>query len=156
MRVGAFGLAALFAFCVTSSAASALATRGQCKAPQNVRHGIERLEHQLAAAVVARDYRTIQKIEAPDYVYTDSDSVVTRRDDFIKEYRAGTSTVKVFDFKDMVVEVVRDTAVVRGIIYVERNTDGRRIARSSRYTRVYMRQPNCSWRAIVGHSSLLK
>lgn len=123
---------------------------------KNIPGTIRSLERQLAKAVVAHDYRTIMRIEAPNYVYTDSDAVVTKRDDFIREYRTGSSTVKVFDFKDMSVDVVGDTAVVRGIIYVERETDGRRIARSSRYTRVYVREPNCVWQAVVGHSSILK
>lgn len=158
MRVSAFGLTGLIAsvFAGPWSPAGARTIQQQCQPSGDVMRVIERLERQLAAAVVARDYQSIQRIEAPDYVYTDSDSVVTNRDDFIKEYRAGSSTVKVFDFKDMVVHVVRDTAVVRGIIYVERKTNGRQIARSSRYTRVYVRQPDCVWQAIVGHSSLLK
>lgn len=77
-----------------------------------------------------------------------------RQHDFIKEYRVGTSTVKVFDFKNMVIDVGRDRAVVRGIMYVERETAGRQIERSSRYTRVSLRQPNYAWQAIVGHSSV--
>ena len=121
----------------------------------NVVAEIKRLENELARAVIARDYAALQRIESDTYVYTDSDAVVTTRDDFIREYKAGTSKVSVLRFDDMTVDVYGDAAVVRGLLTVERETNGVRIARTSRYTRVYIRFHN-GWQAVVGHSSTLK
>ena len=116
---------------------------------------IKRLENELAIAVVAQDYRTLERIEAETYVYTDSDAVVTTRNEFIREYKAGTSKVSVLRFDDMTVDVYSDAAVVRGLLTSERETNGVKFSRTSRYTRVYLRFSD-GWRAVVGHSSVLK
>jgi ketosteroid isomerase-like protein len=116
---------------------------------------IKRLENELARAVVARDYTALPRLEADSYVYTDSDAVVTTRDEFIREYKAGTSRVTFLQFDDMTVDTYRDAAVVRGILTVEREINGVKISRKSRYTRFYIRFPD-GWRAVAGHSSTLK
>jgi hypothetical protein len=116
---------------------------------------IKRLENELARAVVARDYVALERIEADTYVYTDSDAVVTTRDEFIREYKAGTSHVTSLRFNDMTVDTYGDAAVVRGILTVERETNGVKISRVSRYTRFYIRFP-AGWQAVAGHSSTLK
>ncbi len=116
---------------------------------------IKRLENELARAVVGRDYTALKRIEADTYIYTDSDAVVTTRDEFIREYKAGTSKVRVLRFDDMTVDVYGDAAVVRGLLTSERETNGVKISRTSRYTRFYIRYPN-GWRAVAGHSSTLR
>lgn len=116
---------------------------------------IKRLENELARVVVARDYAALQRIENVTYVYTDSDAVVTTRDEFIHEYKAGTSQVTSLRFDDMTVDTYDNAAIVRGIVTVERETNGVKISRVSRYTRFYIRFP-AGWQAVAGHSSILK
>jgi ketosteroid isomerase-like protein len=116
---------------------------------------IKRMENELARAVVARDYTALLKLEVATYVYTDSDAVVTTRDEFIRQYKEGTSQVTSLRFDDMKVDIYGDAAVVRGVLTVERETNGVKIARVSRYTRFYIRLP-VGWRAVAGHSSVLK
>jgi hypothetical protein len=122
---------------------------------EDVASEIRRLENELARAVVARDYTALQRIEADTYVYTDSDAVVTTRDEFIHDYKVGTSKVSALRFDDMTVDSYSDAAVVRGLLTVERETNGVKISRLSRYTRLYIRFPD-GWRAVAGHSSSLK
>ena len=112
---------------------------------------IQRLEQELARAIVAIDVDTIRRIEAPTYVYTGSDGQVGRREDFIRGYRAG-NTVQLLTFEDMVVDTYGDAAVVRGVQKVERVADGVTIRRVSLYTRFYVRFPQ-GWQAVAGHSS---
>ena len=114
---------------------------------------IQRLEQELARAVVAIDVQAIRRIEAESYVYTDSDANVARREDFIRGYRAG-SPVRSLSFDDVVVETYGDAAVVRGLLTVERVTDGVAIRRVSRYTRFYVRFPR-GWQAVAGHASAM-
>ena len=57
-------------------------------------------------------------------------------------------------FDEITVHIYGDTAVVRGILTVDRSDNGVHLSRSSRYTRVYVRFPE-GWRAVVGHSSQL-
>ena len=80
---------------------------------------IQRLEQELARAVVAIDIPAIRRIEAEGYVYTDSDAKVGRREDFIRGYQAG-SPVRSLSCDDVVVETYGDAAVVRGLLTVER------------------------------------
>jgi ketosteroid isomerase-like protein len=114
---------------------------------------IQRLEQELARAVVAVDVQAIRRIEAEGYVYTDSDANVGRREDFIRGYQAG-SKVRSRAFDDVVVETYGDAAVVRGLLTVERMADGVAIRRVSRYTRFYVRFPR-GWQAVAGHASAL-
>ena len=116
---------------------------------------IKRMENELARAVVARDYGALLKLEADTYVYTDSDAVVSTRDEFIREYKAGMSNVTFLRFDEMKVDIYGDAAVVTGLLTVERETNGVKISRVSRYTRFYVRFP-VGWRAVAGHSSTLK
>ena len=115
---------------------------------------IQRLEQELARAVVAVDVPAVRRIEAEGYVYTDSDAKVGRREDFIRGYQAG-NTVGSLSFDDVFVETYGDAAVVRGLLTVERVTDGVAIRRVSRYTRFYVRFPG-GWQAVAGHASVMK
>jgi ketosteroid isomerase-like protein len=114
---------------------------------------IQRLEQELARAVVAIDVQAIRRIEAEGYVYTDSDGKVGRREDFIRGYQTG-STVRSLSFDDVVVETYVDAAVVRGLLTVERMTDGVAIRRVSRYSRFYVHFPR-GWQAVAGHASAM-
>ena len=125
-------------------------------APEPTAHAaaeVQRLEQELARAVVAIDVRAIRQIEAEGYVYTDSDAKVGRREDFIRGYQSG-STVRSLSFDDVVVDIYGDAAVVRGLLTVERVSDGVAIRRVSRYTRFYVRFPR-GWQAVAGHASAM-
>src|SRR6185437_8171184 len=69
-------------------------------------------------------------------------------------YRSGKSQIPMLRFDEITVHIYGDTAVVRGILTVDRSDNGVHLSRSSRYTRVYVRFPE-GWRAVVGHSSQL-
>ena len=112
---------------------------------------IRRLEHELARAVVENDVDARRRIEAESYVYTDSDGKTSRREDFIRASRSGT-TVPSLTFDDLIVDVYGDAAVVRGVQTVERVADGVSIRRVARYTRFYVRFPE-GWRAVAAHAS---
>jgi hypothetical protein len=114
---------------------------------------IQRLEQELARAIVAIDVEAIRRIEAPTYVYTGSDGQVGLREDFIDGYQAG-NTVRSISFGDVIVEIYGDAAVVRGVQRVERVAEGVTIRRLSRYTRFYVRFPQ-GWQAVAGHSSAI-
>ena len=114
---------------------------------------IQRLEQELARAVVAIDVPAIRRIEAEGYVYTDSEARVARREDFIRAYQAG-SPVRSLSFDDVAVDVYGDAAVVRGLLTVDRVTDGVSVRRVSRYTRFYVRFPR-GWQAVAGHASAM-
>ena len=116
---------------------------------------IKSLESELARAVVSRDYATLTRIEADSYVYTDADANVNTRDQFIAAYRSGKSQIPMLRFDEINVQIYADTAVVRGILSVDRSDNGIHLSRRSRYTRVYVRFPE-GWRAVVGHSSELR
>jgi ketosteroid isomerase-like protein len=115
---------------------------------------IVRLEQELARAVVRRDVAALRRIEAEGYVYTDSDAKVSTREDFLASYASGASHVTRLSFRDFVVDVYESTAVVRGVLEVERRDGGVKTSRRARYTRVYVRFPE-GWRAVAGHSSAL-
>ena len=114
---------------------------------------IQRLEHELARAVVAADVDAIRRIEASSYVYTGSDGQVGGREDFIRGYRAG-SPVRSLAFDDLIVDTYGDAAVVRGLQTVERVAEGVPIRRVSRYTRFYVRFRG-GWQAVAGQATAI-
>ena len=115
---------------------------------------IKRQEAELARAVVTRDYEMLRRIEADTYVYTDADAHVNTRDEFIEAYRSGKSRISVLRFSHVTVQLYADAAVVRGILTVEREDNGRHLSRRSRYTRLYIRFTD-GWKAVAGHSSAI-
>jgi ketosteroid isomerase-like protein/quercetin dioxygenase-like cupin family protein len=125
------------------------------RTPADISTEIKTLETELARAVVGRDYAALKRIEADNYVYTDSDARVNTRDEFIEAYHSGKSTIPMLRFHDMVVDVYGSVAVVRGMLTVERTDNGVPLSRTARYTRTYVRFPE-GWRAVAGHSSQLK
>jgi len=145
---------AAFAAVFLAALATAAVRVGAPGATEDAAAEIQRLEQELARAVVAIDVPAIRRIEAEGYVYTDSDAKVGRREDFIRGYQAG-NTVRSLSFDDLVVETYGDAAVVRGLLTVERVTDGVAIRRVSRYTRFYVRFPR-GWQAVAGHASVIK
>jgi len=148
---------AVILFVCTAVLAAAQSTAQQPASPAEpgIVEQITALENELARAVVSRDYVSLRRIEADSYVYTDSDAHVNTRDEFIAAYQSGKSKIPMLRFDEMTVQVYGDTAVVRGILTVDRSDNGIHLARSSRYTRVYVRLPE-GWRAVVGHSSQLQ
>src|SRR5262245_55349501 len=93
-------------------------------ASTDVANKIIALENELARAVVANDYKTLKRIEADSYVYTDSDAKVTTRDEFIKDYVSGKSRVSALRFDEMIVTTYGDSAVVRGVLTASRVDNG--------------------------------
>ena len=113
---------------------------------------IKAMENELARAVVARDYEALKRLEADSYVYTDSDAIVSTREDFIKDYQTGKSNISALRFDEMIVTTYGDAAVVRGVLTVSRVDNGVDRSRMARYTRFYVKFPE-GWRAVAGHSS---
>src|SRR5262245_23166758 len=85
---------------------------------------IKDMENELARAIVANDYKTLTRIEADTYVYTDSDAKVSTRDEFIKDYESGKSRVTALRFDEMIVTIYGDAAVVRGVLTASRVDNG--------------------------------
>jgi ketosteroid isomerase-like protein len=113
---------------------------------------IKAMENELARAVVARDYEALKRLEADSYVYTDSDAIVSTREDFITDYQTGRSNISALRFDEMIVTTYGDAAVVRGVLTVSRVDNGVDRSRMARYTRFYVKFPE-GWRAVAGHSS---
>lgn len=150
-------LHAVFLFLWTAAFAAGQSTVQQPAAGANADavKQIKALENELAHAVVSRDYESLRHIEADSYVYTDADANVNTRDEFIAAYRSGKSQIPMLRFDEITVQIFEDTAVVRGILTVDRSDNGIHLSRKSRYTRVYVRFPQ-GWRAVAGHSSEIR
>jgi ketosteroid isomerase-like protein len=118
----------------------------------DVANKIKEMENELARAVVSNDIKTLRRIQADTYVYTDSDARVSTRDEFIRDYESGANRVTALRFDEMIVTTYGDAAVVRGVLTVSRVDNGVDRSRRSRYTRFYVKFPD-GWRAVAGHSS---
>jgi ketosteroid isomerase-like protein len=116
---------------------------------------IERLEGELAEAIVKRDVQAVERIEVETYVHTDAEANVSTRDDFVRSYREKSTDIKSIRFDDLRVQVYDNAAVVRGIATVGIVRDSAPVTRKARYTRFYVRFKD-GWRAVAGHSSPMK
>jgi ketosteroid isomerase-like protein len=146
-------VAALAVFCILAFQAKVQAEAA--KPPGGASAEIQKLEHELEIAIVKQDAGTIRRIEAEGYVHTDSDGVVSRREDFLRAYQAGTSPIVSLKFEDLAVDVYGNAAVVRGVLTLDLVINGQSQHRVSRYTRFYVRSEQ-GWQAVAGHSSPLK
>ena len=106
------------------------------------------VERRWLKAITAGDTATIKAILAPQYRHITSKGVLIDRDQEI----AGTKALPVvFNLSDELIDIVGDTALIRGINTITK--DGKTIDRQ-RFTDVFIKT-NGVWKAVAAHETQL-
>jgi len=143
MRV-LIGVAALFSL-------SAVGAQTSADASENERT-LTGLENECARAIIGRDTATLQRLLAPELVYTE-DTTVMNRQELIHSIMADRVTSG--RNEDMKVHAYGNTAVVTGIMHLKGNGKEGAFDRRYRFTDTWLRR-NGQWQIIAAQDYLIR
>jgi hypothetical protein len=112
-----------------------------------VQEEIKGLERQRALALVHDDVTTLEALLAPEFIEVSAAGWLRTKADNIQGHKKGETHWSVFNLHDLTVEIVGETAVVRGSVTRKGTSGGRDLSGSSRYTRYYLRREG-KWQAV--------
>ncbi len=110
-----------------------------------------RLQSDLVDAYIHRDFSTIDRILADDYVFTNEDGMVELKSQVVADFsRGGERTITSYVIGDQKVRVYGEAAVMT-YSYTSRETyNGQEVGGTFRITRVFARFDG-HWRMVAGH-----
>ena len=110
-----------------------------------------RLQSELVDAYIHRDFSTLDRILADDYVFTNDDGMVELKPQVVADFsRGGERTITSYKISDQIVRVYGDAAVMT-YGYTSRETyNAHEVGGAFRITRVFARFDG-HWRMVAGH-----
>ena len=141
------------------SAALPVLTQSKQKAngPGRVEAELMQLERDIGKANVERDKAFFQRVEAEEFIFTDSAGGITTKAEDVASLDTPPGEFKLvsYDVDEMKVRVYGKTAVVTGrTITVSRGKD-RDITGKTRFTDVFVKRGG-RWLIVAGHSSRIR
>jgi len=133
----------------------AMALFGNCVATGNEmsESGLIAVEKNLAAAVLALDFETLDQIYSDDFVFTHSTGTVDSKAEWLEALRTGTSSYTARSVDQIAVELHGEVAVTNGRIHAKSDSsDPRWHEYSIWYVRVYRWQDR-QWK-LLSHRSI--
>jgi ketosteroid isomerase-like protein len=116
------------------------------------------LERDIGKANVERDAAFFERVEADEFLFTDSGGgLTTKAEDVDGVRKPPNPDVKLlaYDVDEMRVRVYGDAAVVTGRVTTRQLVKGEERTGRSRFTDVFVRREG-RWQIVAGHSSRIK
>lgn len=108
---------------------------------------IRELERAQAAAVVSRDFATLERIYADDFRFVHGTGEVQSKAEWLERLRTGEARYRSREHETLEVELHDDIAVTYGSLLIDRHMQGVDSRFRARYVRVYRRRDG-AWRLI--------
>lgn len=107
---------------------------------------IEVLEEQWRVAQIAGDEVAMERLLAPDYLGISMTGQVNDRTQQLERMRAKHLILTKIDLSDRKIKLVGSVAIVTSLARIEGSIDGTPMNGMYRYTRIYRRYPDGSWK----------
>lgn len=120
------------------------------------RHVIDELENQWRDAILKRDTAAMNALLADDYTAITAYGTLQTRDEAIANLRSGRFRISSLDLSDRKVRFYGKTALVTSIAQVEGTSPEGTLNGSYRYTRVYVRSPQGTWKIVSFEASRIR
>jgi hypothetical protein len=117
-------------------------------APTETEADLVALDKSWAAAVVANDVASLEKLCAPDLIYAHSDGQVDTQEEYLNRLRKKTSNYQAIDISKSSAKLYGNTAVVNARAFFRVLADGNQINNDIAYTHVYMKRDG-EWKLIA-------
>jgi hypothetical protein len=124
---------------------------------ERARQDLMRIERDIGAANVRRDAAYFERVEADEFIFTDSSGGVTLKQEDVAGVKAPAnpdSKLLSYEVDDMKVSLYDDTAVVTGRVTQKGVNKGQEWTGQSRFTDVFVWRDK-RWQIVAGHSSRL-
>jgi ketosteroid isomerase-like protein len=112
--------------------------------PEDVAQALMKLENDWAKAALAADSASLEKLLAPDYVYTDQDAQMATTAQMVAGMKSGATKYATFTVGDMKVHVYGDAAVVTGKGHIKGTENGKPVDEEIRFTDTWVKR-NGQW-----------
>jgi ketosteroid isomerase-like protein len=145
-----WAMAAAFLLAVGASANGAAMGLAQ---KHESRHEIDSLEDEWRSAVLTSDTKAMSSLLADDYMAITPSGTIQTRDDALESLRAGRIHFTSLTITDRKVRFYGTTAVVTSLADIEATTPEGSVTGSYRYTRVYVRDPQGTWKIVSFEAS---
>lgn len=116
------------------------------------------LERDIGAANISRDYAFFDRIEAEEFIFTDSGGgITTKSEDLAGLQKPANPEVKLvaYDVDEMKVLLYEKMAVVTGRVTTKNIVKGQEVIGRSRFTDVFVWRAK-RWQLVAGHSSRIR
>lgn len=143
-RVGGIIVPAL----LLSLCATALFARPPRNPKHEFRHEIDQLEDRWRTALLKGDTTTMSSLLSDDYMAITPTGTLQTKEESLASLRAGKFHVTSLDFADRKVRFYGDTALVTSLATVQATTPEGNLSGAYRYTRVYVRDAQGSWKVV--------
>jgi ketosteroid isomerase-like protein len=124
----------------------------EVKKENNVEAELIALENAWAKAYLDRDVKTLDRLEADDWLYTSADGKLISKAQDIADVSSGTYQATEFKMSDLKVRVYGDTAVITGRQTEVATMSGKDASDQFRITDVWLKR-NGQWGCIASHLS---
>jgi hypothetical protein len=150
----------MFALVVVGSSVAVGQVAGQKASSKEERSKQElmQLERDIGKANVTRDYAFFDRVEADEFIFTDSGGAVTTKKEDLESVKAPAnpdSKLLSYDIDDLKVMLYGRTAVVWGRSTLNGINKGQEWTGQSRFTDVFVWRDN-RWQIVAGHSSRIR
>lgn len=126
----------------------ALTLLGCSSSPTDTEEDLVALDRAWAAAVVADDFASIEKIISPDLVYAHSDGKLDTAESYLNLLRSGASNYQAIDISAISAKLSGDTAVVNARALFRVLVGDNQLNNDIAYTHVY-KKTDGEWRMIA-------
>jgi hypothetical protein len=118
---------------------------------------LTQLERDIGAANVRRDKAFFERIEADEFIFTDSAGGLTTKAEDVASLDKPAGEFKLISYEpsDMKVRVYGNTAVVTGRTTTKLKSKDREVTNRSRFTDVFVKRDG-RWQLVAGHSSRIR
>lgn len=122
---------------------------------ERAKQELMQLERDIGKANVERDAAFFERVEADEFIFTDSGGGITLKKEDVDSVKAPAnpdSKLLSYEVDDMKVSLYDDTAVVTGRVTQRGINKGQEWTGQSRFTDVFVRRDK-RWQIVAGHSS---
>jgi ketosteroid isomerase-like protein len=120
------------------------------------RREIDQLEDAWREAVMKSNTAEMDKLLADDYLAITASGTLQTKEQALANLRAGRTRFKTLDISDRKVRFYGTTALVTSLAEVQGTTSDGEMSGSYRYTRVYVRDPQGTWKIVSFEASKIR
>jgi ketosteroid isomerase-like protein len=120
--------------------------------PGEIKNTLVQIEREIGRANLDCDYRYFDRVEAEEFIFTDSAGGVTNKKEDLAGEKDCHKSDGTYDVDETDVRLYGDTAVVTGRVTITRkNKEDKLLVRRSRFTDVFVWRDK-RWQLVAGHS----
>jgi ketosteroid isomerase-like protein len=121
-----------------------------------VRHEIDQLEDAWRNAILKGNTAAMDALLADDYMSISANGTLQSKEQTLENLRSGRVHFTTLDISDRKVRFYGTTALVTSVATIQGTTTDGEISGNFRYTRVYVRNPQGTWKVVSFEASRIR